>query len=170
MPKNQKKRTAIGKGWKAATPGQDKPIDKRQKGRKIRRDADTPRMNYRDLLAFKWIGEQAVASADNLQELLGRPDMRELLGSLEGGTTKETEKLSAIRIRHIIEDRWAKAGMVNHGLILGRRWEWPTRRALYETELPFSPYLPANLWHLHHVNRIRLYLERLSGSDNLQGR
>lgn len=144
MSKNQKKRTTIGKGWKAATPGQDEPIDKRQKGRKIRRDADTPRMNYRDILAFRWIGEQAEASADNLQELLGRPDMRELLGRLAGGTIKETEKLSATRIRHIIEDRWAQAGMVNHSLVLGRRWVWPTRRALYETELPFSPYLPAN--------------------------
>lgn len=98
--------------------------------------------------------------------------MRELLGSLAGETTKEAEKLSATRVRHIIEDRWARAGMVNHDMILGKKWAWLTRRALHTVGLPFSPHRPADcgLNHMQHVNRIRLHLERLSGSGNLLGR
>ena len=153
-------------------PGQSEPIDVRQSGHTIRSGAVTPRMNDRDILAFHWIGEQAAASADNLQELLARPDMRELLGSLAGGTTKEAEKLSASRIRHIIEDRWAQAGMVNYGMMMGKKWVWLTRRALHNAGLPFSPHRPAEFWlnRMHHVNRVRLYLERLYGSANLPGR
>jgi hypothetical protein len=144
-------------------------LQKRTKGRKIRRDASTPRMNDRDIHAFHWIGEQGAASIENLQELLGRPHMRELLGSQAGETTKEAEKLSATRVRHIIEERWAQAGMVNCEMILGRKCVWLSQRALHMAGLPFSPHRPAlsQLDHLHHVNRIRLYLERLSNSANL---
>lgn len=140
------------------------------KASKIRHDTDKPLITTQDIFVLQWVGEQGAASVDNLQELLSRSDMRKLLRSRAGATPKEAEKLSASRVLHIVEDRWTKAGMVNYNAILDKRWIWPTRRALHITDLPFSPYLPANMWHLYHVNRIRLYLEeRFSVSNDLLG-
>src|SRR5260370_39821374 len=98
--------------------------------------------------------------------------MRNRLGSQAGEATREADRLSVSRIRHIIEDRWGAAGMVNYGMSLGRRWVWLTRRGLQTAQLPFRSRRPAEagLDHLHHVNRIRLTLERLSGSANPSGR
>ncbi len=171
MPQKQKKRKTTAKGRKVAMLVQDEPIDTQQVRRKVRRDADMPRMNDRDIFALCWVGEQQAASSKNLQELLARSDMRELLGSLAGKTPREVETLSAARIRHVIEDHWALAGMVHYETILGKRWVWPTRRALHAAGLPFSPHRPADIWlnHLHQVNRIRLHLERIYSSAGLPG-
>lgn len=120
--------------------------------RQQRRDKGIPRLQERDITAFRWIGEQGGINADNLQELLGRQP---------GGTTKEQERLSKTRIRHIIEDRWEPAGMVYSDTILGKKWVWLTKRALQRADLPFATHRPAdiNLNHIHHCNRVRLDLE-----------
>ena len=121
----------------------------------MRSDADQPRMGERDITALGWIGEQGAASAENLQELLGRQ---------AAGLTKEPGLLSKTRIRHIIEDRWEPAGMVYTDTMMGRKWVWPTKRALQRAGLPFAPHRPGadiNLNHLHSCNRLRLDLERL---------
>jgi hypothetical protein len=130
--------------------------------RKKRSDADQPRIWERDIKIFRWIGEQGAASADNLRELAGRE---------AAGPTKEPGLLSKARIRHLIEDRWLPAKMVYEDTMMGRRWIWLTKRALQRVGLPFAPHRPAdvNLNHIHHVNRIRLYLERLYWSQELPG-
>jgi hypothetical protein len=133
------------------------------KKRKKRSDAGIPRLEERDALALKWIGEQGAASADNLRYLLGRMSEYEL---------DEPDCLSVSRVRHIIEDHWLPAKVVEADNMLGKKWVWPTRRGLNRAGLPFfSPHRPAdiNLNHIHHCNRIRLYLEGLYGRLGLPG-
>ena len=61
--------------------------------------------------------------------------------------------------------------MVYWDTMMGRKWVWPTKRALKRADLPFAPHRPAdvNLNHIHHCNRIRLYLERLYWTQKLPG-
>jgi len=120
--------------------------------RKRRSDADQPRMGARDIYAFGWMGEQGAASADDLRVILGRQ---------AAGPTKQRGLLSKTRVRHILEERWLPAKMVYADIMLGKKWVWPTRRALQRAGLPFSPHRPAdvNLYHLQQCNRIRIYLE-----------
>lgn len=133
-----------------------------KKERKPRSDAGIPRMQDRDIEALRWIGEQGAASVDHLRDLLGRMSEWE---------TDEPDRLSATRVRHIIEDRWEPAQMVSTENILGKKWVWLTRRALSRVDLPFAPNRPADITvnHLSHINRIRLHLERLYWSKNLPG-
>jgi hypothetical protein len=128
--------------------------------RKRRSDADQPRMWARDIYAFKWMGEQGAASADDLRVILGR---------FAAGPTKQRGLLSKTRVRHIIEERWLPAKMIYADTMLGKKWVWPTRRALQRAGLPFSPHRPAdiNLYHLQQCNRIRIYLEDSDGGKNL---
>lgn len=130
--------------------------------RKPRSDAGMPRMQERDILALRWIGEQGAASVDHLRDLLGRMSEWE---------TDEPNRLSVTRVRHIIEDRWEPAQMVSTESILGKKWVWLTRRALNRVALPFSPYRPADITlnHLYHINRIRLHLEKLYSGEGLTG-
>lgn len=130
--------------------------------RKRRSDADQPRLWERDITILRWVGEQGAASADNLRELAGRE---------AAAPTKEPGLLSKTRIRHLIEDRWQPAGMISWDTMMGRKWIWLTRRALQRVDLPFTPHRPADttLNHLHHCNRVRLYLEQLYASRSLQG-
>jgi hypothetical protein len=72
----------------------DQPSPKRRSTRKRRRDAGIPRMQPRDIRAFRWIGEQGAARRDDLQDLLGR---------MPEGETNEPGRLSASRVRHIID-------------------------------------------------------------------
>jgi hypothetical protein len=120
--------------------------------RQSRSDAGIPRMQERDINAFRWIGEQGAINTDALQDLLGRQ---------AGGATKEEERLSKTRVRHIVEDRWEPAGMIYSDTILGKKWVWLTKRALHRADLPFASHRPAdiNLNHIHHSNRVRLDLE-----------
>ena len=142
--------------------GEDQPSPKRRSSHKRRRDAGMPRMKPRDIKAFRWMGEQGAARRDDLQELLGR---------MPEGETNEPGRLSASRMRHIIEERWEPAGMVYYKNLLGKQWVWPSRRGLHAAGLPWSPHRPAdiNLEHIHQVNRIRLYLEGLYWGQNLKG-
>lgn len=135
---------------------------KRRSSRKRRRDADVPRMRPRDIKSFRWIGEQGAARRDDLQELLGR---------MPEGQTNEPGRLSASRMRHIIEERWEPAGMVYYKTLLGKQWVWLSKRGLHAADLPWSPHRPAdiNLEHIHQVNRVRLYLEDLYWSKKLKG-
>jgi hypothetical protein len=130
--------------------------------RKPRNDAGIPRMQERDIQALRWIGEQGAASFENLRDLLGRMSEWE---------TDEPGRLSVTRVRHIVEDRWGPAQMVSTESILGKKWVWLTRRALHRVDLPFSPYRPADITlnHLHHINRIRLDLEKLYSPEGLTG-
>ena len=131
--------------------------------RRSRSDAGIPRMRERDIQAFRWIGEQGAASVDHLRDLLGRMSEEE---------TDEPGRLSVMRVRHIIEDRWEPAQMVSVEHILGKKWVWLTRRAMNRVALPLSPNRPADITinHLHHINRIRLHLEKLYWSQGLPGR
>jgi hypothetical protein len=133
---------------------EEQPSPKRRSSHKRRRDAGLPRMKPRDIKAFRWTGEQGAARRDDLQELLGR---------MPEGETNEPGRLSASRMRHIIEERWEPAGMVYYKTLLGKQWVWPTRRGLHAAGLPWSPHRPAdiNLEHIHQINRVRLYLEGL---------
>jgi len=130
--------------------------------RKTRSDADQPRMWQRDIGAFRWIGEQGAANTDDLRELLGRE---------AAGPTNQPGLLTKTRIRHIIEKRWLPAKMVYSDTMLGKKWVWPTKRALQRAGLPFATHRPAdvNLNHLHHCNRIRLYLERCYSGEGQWG-
>src|SRR6266705_6325461 len=121
---------------------EDQPSTKRRTARKRRRDAGIPRMQPRDIRAFRWIGEQGAARRDDLQELLGR---------MPEGETNEPGRLSASRVRHIIEERWEPAGMVYYRNLLGKQWVWLSRRGLHAADLPWSPHRPAdiNLEHIH---------------------
>jgi hypothetical protein len=119
-------------------------------------------MRPRDIKSFRWIGEQGAARRDDLQELLGR---------MPEGQTNEPGRLSASRMRHIIEERWKPAGMVYYKTLLGKQWVWLSKRGLHAADLPWSPHRPAdiNLEHIHQVNRVRLYLEDLYWSKKLKG-
>lgn len=130
--------------------------------RKKRSDAGIPRLFERDAKALRWIGEQGAISADHLRDVLGRLSEYEL---------DEEDRLSATRVRHILEERWIPAKVVEVDHILGRKWIWLTRRGLTRAKLPFSPHRPADITanHLNHLNRIRLYLERLYSSLSLPG-
>lgn len=123
-----------------------------QPPRQQRSDAGIPRMQERDIACFRWIGEQGAINTDALQDLLGRQP---------GGATKEEERLSKTRVRHIVEDRWEPAGMVYSDTMLGKKWVWLTKRGLHRADLPFASHRPAdiNLNHIHHSNRVRLDLE-----------
>ena len=141
---------------------EDRPSSKRRSSRKRRKDAGTPRMKPRDIKAFRWMGEQGAARRDDLQALLGR---------MPEGETNEPGRLSASRMRHIIEERWEPAGMVYYRNLLGKQWVWPSRRGLNAAGLSWSPHRPAdiNLEHIHQINRVRLYLEDLYWSRKLKG-
>ncbi len=128
--------------------------------RKVRSDAGIPRLSERDVSALRLIGDQGAMSADHLRDVLGRLSEYEL---------DEPDRLSATRVRHILEERWLPAHVVEVDTILGKKWVWLTRRGLNRAGLPFSPHRPADITinHLHHVNRIRLYLEGLYSSLSL---
>jgi hypothetical protein len=141
---------------------EDRPSSKRRSSRRRRKDAGSPRMKPRDIKAFRWIGEQGAARRDDLQELLGR---------MPEGKTNEPGRLSASRMRHIIEERWEPAGMVYYKNLLGKQWVWPSKRGLSAAGLSWSPHRPAdiNLEHIHQINRVRLHLENHYWSRKLKG-
>lgn len=125
---------------------------------KTRSDAGMPRLWDRDIQGLRWVGEQGAANADNLRDLLGRLSEYEL---------NEPGRLSASRIRHLLEEHWLPAKVIYLENILGKKWCWLTRRGLNRVGLPFSTHRPAdiNFNHIHHCNRIRLYLEQLYPSS-----
>jgi hypothetical protein len=153
-------------GSEALSNGDEKDVsmaadqEETRRQRKTRSDAGIPRLHDRDIQALRWIGEQGAANADHLRELLGRMSEYEL---------DDPGKLSASRIRHIIEDHWLPAKVIDTDNILGKKWIWLTRSGLNRVELPFSPHRPADITcnHLAHINRIRLYLERVYTSHSL---
>ncbi len=130
--------------------------------RKTRSDAGMPRLWDRDIQGLRWTGEQGAATADHLRDVLGRLSEYEL---------DEPDRLSASRIRHLLEDHWLPAKVVYVENILGKKWVWLTRRGLSRVGLPFSTHRPAdiNLNHIDHCNRIRLYLEKLYSGLSLPG-
>ena len=101
--------------------------------RKPRRDRG-PRLTSRDLLAFRWMGEQYAFRFDHLQELLAR---------YSTGTTRLPDLVSESTARHTI-DRWERAGMVVYKKILADEpgYCWLTSAGLRAAGLPFRPFTP----------------------------
>lgn len=133
---------------------------KEERQRKVRSDAGIPRLFERDIKALQWIGDMGAANVDILRDLLGR---------LSDHRLEEEDRLSATRVRHILEDRWLPARVVEADHVMGKKWVWLTRRGLNRVKQPFSPHRPADVTanHLHQINRIRLDLEAaypISGS------
>ena len=124
-----------------------------QRIRRVRSDAGVPRLQPRDIQVLRWVAEQGAANVDHLRLLLGRLSEYELDDDLD--------RLSVTRVRHIIEDHWLPAKVIESESILGQRWIWLTRRGLNRVDAPFSPHRPADTTvnHLHHINRVRLDLE-----------
>jgi hypothetical protein len=124
-----------------------------EKEKKTRRDKGQPRWTTRDVWLLRWIAAMYAVRVDQLQELLS---LRPL------GKTQEEGWLAEATVRHWIE-RWRRAGILGHGVILAGKpgFVWLTRKGLRTLELPYRPWVPnpGRLRHLFYVNEIRLLYE-----------
>lgn len=123
--------------------------------KKSRRDKGQPRWTTRDLWLLHWIAAQYCVRIDQLQELLSLRPM---------GKTQEDGWLAEGTVRHWIE-RWRRAGILEHGVILAGRpgFVWVTRKGLRTLELPYRNWIPnpGKLRHLYYINQVRMQCEAL---------
>lgn len=118
-----------------------------------RRDKGQPRWTTRDVWLLRWIGAMYTVRVDQLQELLS---LRPL------GKTQEEGWLAEGTVRHWIE-RWRRAGILEHGVILAGKpgFVWLTRKGLRTLELPYRYWEPnpGKLRHLYYINEVRMMCE-----------
>ncbi len=124
--------------------------------RKERRDKGTKLIKPRDLVVLLWLAQQYAARLDHVQVLLSRMPGR-------GGKQVSPSGLTLSAVLQII-DRWVTLGLVEYRRIYDGEpgWVWVTPSCLKLLHLPFARHTPAEstLLHLHHINRVRLELER----------
>lgn len=124
--------------------------------RKERRDKGMKLIKARDLVVLLWIAQQYAARLDHVQELLSR-----MPG--QGGKRVLTSGLTLSAVLQVV-DRWVTLGLVEYRRIYHGEpaWVWVTPYGLRLLHLPFARHTPAEstLPHLHHINRVRLELER----------
>ncbi len=124
--------------------------------RKERRDKGKKLIKQRDLLVLLWIAQQYAARLDHVQELLSRMPGR-------GGKRVSPSGLTLSAVLQVV-DRWVTLGLVEYRRIYDSEpgWVWVTPYGLRMLHLPFARHTPAEstLPHLHHINRVRLEVER----------
>jgi hypothetical protein len=124
--------------------------------RKERRDKGKKLIKPRDLVVLFWIAQQYAARLDHVQELLSRMPGR-------GGKQVSPSGLTLSAVLQVV-DRWVTLGLVEYRRIYDGEpgWVWVTPYGLRMLQLPFARQTPAEstLPHLHHINRVRLEVER----------
>jgi hypothetical protein len=128
----------------------------RRRPRKERRDKGTKLIKRRDLIVLLWIAQQYAARLDHVQELLGRMPGR-------GGKPASPSGLTLSAVLQVV-DRWVTLGLVEYQRIYDGEpgYVSVTADGLKILHLPYARRTPAEstLQHLHHINRVRLELER----------
>jgi hypothetical protein len=121
-----------------------------------RRDKGKKLITARDLIVLLWIAQQYAARLDHVRELLGRMPGR-------GGKQVSPSGLTLSAVLQVV-DRWVTLGLVEYRRIYDGEpgWVWVTPYGLRMLHLPFARLTPAKstLSHLHHINRVRLEVER----------
>jgi hypothetical protein len=124
--------------------------------RKERRDKGKKLIKARDLVVLLWIAQQYAARLDHVQVLLSRIPGR-------GGKQVSPSGLTLSAVLQVV-DRWVTLGLVEYRRIYEGEpgWVWVTPYGLRLLHLPFARHSPSEstLPHLHHINRVRLELER----------
>lgn len=127
-----------------------------KRSRKERRDKGTKLIKPRDLVVLLWIAQQYAARLDHVQELLSRMPGR-------GGKKVSPSGLTLSAVLQVV-DRWVTLGLVEYRRIYDGEpgWVWVTPTGLRMLHLPFARHTPtvSTLPHLHHINRVRLEVER----------
>lgn len=125
-----------------------------------RSDYGSVQATERDIYIMSWLGEMYAARLDHLQ----------ILGALksEDEAVQQQGKLGKSAVKNLYR-RWTKAGWIEkQKLLVGKpQWLWLSRHGLKHVGLDYgyrSPSL-ARLQHIHHVNAVRLYIEKKLGSQ-----
>lgn len=126
------------------------------KARKERRDKGKKLIKQRDLVVLLWIAQQYAARLDHVQDLLSRMPGR-------GGKQVSPTGLTLSAVLQVV-DRWVVLGLVQYRRIYEGEpgWIWVTPYGLGLLQLTYARHTPAEstLPHLHHINRVRLDMER----------
>ncbi len=126
------------------------------KARKERRDKGKKLIKQRDLVVLLWIAQQYAARLDHVQKLLSRMPGR-------GGKQVSPTGLTLSAVLQVV-DRWVALGLVQYRRIYEGEpgWIWVTPYGLGLLQLAYARHTPAEstLPHLHHINRVRLDMER----------
>lgn len=124
--------------------------------RKERRDKGKKLIKARDLVLLLWIAQQYAARLDHVQKLLSKMPGR-------GGKQASSLGLTHSAVLQVV-DRWVTLGLVEYKRIYDGEpgWVHVTPYGLKMLHLPFARHAPAEstLPHLHHINRVRLEVER----------
>src|SRR5260370_11768020 len=128
----------------------------RKWSRKERRDKGKKLIKRRDLIVLEWIAQQYAARLDHVRELLGRMPGR-------GGKQVSPTGLTLSAVLQVGE-RWVPPGLAQYQPIYDcdPGYVSVTPDCLKMLHLPFARRTPAEstVQHLHHINRVRLELER----------
>lgn len=128
----------------------------RKWSRKERRDKGKKLIKRRDLIVLEWIAQQYAARLDHVRELLGRMPGR-------GGKPVSPTGLTLSAVLQVV-DRWVTLDLAQYQRIYDGEpgYVSVTPDGLKMLHLPYARRTPAEstLQHLHHINRVRLELER----------
>jgi hypothetical protein len=138
---------------------QDQPAGaarRRRKNTGERRDKGKKLIKRRDLVVLLWVAQQYAARLDHVRELLSRTPGR-------GGKQVSPTGLTLSAVLQVV-DRWVALGLVQYRRIYEGEpgWIWVTPYGLGLLQLAYARHTPAEstLQHLHHINRVRLHMER----------